>query len=152
MNRKRMNILVVSSWVVSLFFIPSVFAQLIDNTQAPNTVKAGINKSLTQEIGAGHGDVMTPDSSVFIINRDPFRAIRRGRQLFQRKFTRDQGQGPRFQDGKGNINDPNNGGLGAGLGDSCTACHGTPVDRLASEEMSQQGQTAETRPIYSALD
>ena len=97
MNRKRINILIVSSWVVSLFFIPSVFAQLIDNTQAPNTVKAGINKSLTQEIGAGHGDVMTPDSSVFIINRDPFRAIRRGRQLFQRKFTRDQGQGPRFK-------------------------------------------------------
>jgi hypothetical protein len=36
---------------------------------------------------------MTSDSSSFIIARDPFRAIRRGRQLFQRKFLRSQGQG-----------------------------------------------------------
>ncbi len=126
MYRKRMNILIIGVCLVSLFLIPSVFAQLIDNTQAPNAVKGGINKSLTEEIGAGHGDVMTPNSSVFIISRDPFRAIRRGRQLFQRKFTRDQGQGPRIQDGRGDINDPNNAGLGAGLGDSCTACHGRP--------------------------
>jgi len=68
-------------------------AQMIDNTQAPNTAKAGINKSLLDEIGAGRGDVMTAGSSVYIINRDPFRSIRRGRQLFQRKFTRLQGQG-----------------------------------------------------------
>ena len=44
---------------------------------------------------------MTPDSSAFIIARDPFRAIRRGRQLFQRKFTRAQGQGPLVGDGAG---------------------------------------------------
>src|SRR6266516_3469249 len=54
-------------------------AQMIDNTQAPNTAKAGINKSLLDEIGAGRGDVMTAGSSVYIINRDPFRSIRRGR-------------------------------------------------------------------------
>jgi len=70
-----------------LVFIPYAFAQLIDNTQALNPINAGINKSLTLEIGVGHGDVMTPDSSVFIIKRDPFRAIGRGRQLFMRKFT-----------------------------------------------------------------
>ena len=69
-------------------------AQLIDRTQAPNTAGEGIQKSLADQIGAGRGDVMTPDSSAFIIARDPFRAIRRGRQLFQRKFTRAQGQGP----------------------------------------------------------
>ena len=87
MNRKRMNTFIVGAWLVSLFFIPSVFAQLIDNTQTLNPINAGINKSLTQEVGAEHGDVMTPNSSVFIIKRDPFRAIRRGRQLFMRKFT-----------------------------------------------------------------
>jgi len=124
MNRKRMNTFIVGAWLVSLFFIPSVFAQLIDNTQTLNPINAGINKSLTEEIGAGHGDVMTSDSSVFIIKRDPFRGIRRGRQLFMRKFTQAQGQGPRFLDGIGDIvKFP---GLGAGLGDSCATCHGRP--------------------------
>ena len=124
MNRKRMNTFIVGAWLVSLFFIPSVFAQLIDNTQTLNPINAGINKSLIQEIGAGHGDLTTPDSSVFIIKRDPFRAIRRGRQLFMRKFTQAQGQGPRFLDGIGDIvKFP---GLGAGSGDSCAICHGRP--------------------------
>ena len=124
MNLRKMNTFIVGAWLVSLFFIPSAFAQLIDNTQTLNPIKAGINKSLLQEIGAGHGDVMTLDSSVFIIKRDPFRAIRRGRQLFNRKFTQAQGQGPRFLDGTGDIvKFP---GLGAGLGDSCANCHGRP--------------------------
>jgi hypothetical protein len=57
-------------------------AQMIDNTQAPNTAKAGINKSLLDEIGAGRGDMNTAGSSVYIINRDPFRSVRGGRQLF----------------------------------------------------------------------
>jgi len=76
---------------VFLALITTAQAQMIDNTQAPNTAKAGINKSLQDEIGAGRGNVMMPGSSAYIINRDPFRAIRRGRQLFQRKFTRLQG-------------------------------------------------------------
>ena len=99
-------------------------AQMIDNTQAPNTAKAGINKSLLDEIGAGRGDVMTTGSSVYIINRDPFRSIRRGRQLFQRKFTRLQGQGANEKDGVGDIN--NDIAIGAGLSDSCALCHGRP--------------------------
>ncbi len=108
------------------FFISAGFAsaQLVDQTLAPNTAKAGINKSLLDEIGAGRGDAMAPDSSVFIIQRDPFRSVRRGRQLFQRKFTRLQGQGPLTGDGSGDIN--TNGAIGAGLGDSCAACHGRP--------------------------
>jgi hypothetical protein len=69
-------------------------AQMIDNTQATSTANAGINKSLSDEVGAGRGDVLTPKSALYIINRDPFRSIRRGRQLFQRKFTQAQGQGP----------------------------------------------------------
>ena len=97
---------------------------MIDNTQAPNTAKAGINKSLLDEIGAGRGDVLTPNSSVYIIDRDPFRSIRRGRQLFQRKFTRVQGQGANEGDGSGDINTDI--AIGAGLSDSCALCHGRP--------------------------
>src|SRR4029453_3533 len=78
-------------------------AQLIDRTLAPNTAQAGIAKSLQDEIGAGRGDSYTPGTSIFIINRDPFRSIRRGRQLFQRKFTREQGQGPNERDWAGDI-------------------------------------------------
>jgi mono/diheme cytochrome c family protein len=99
-------------------------AQMIDNTQAPNTAKAGINKSLLDEIGAGRGDVNTQGSSMCMINRDPFRSVRRGRQLFQRKFTRLQGQGANEKDGVGDIN--NDIGIGAGLADSCASCHGRP--------------------------
>ena len=82
----------------------SVLAQMPDRTQTPNVANFGIAKSLSQEIGVGQGDQMTPDSSSFIIARDPFRAIRRGRQLFQRKFLRSQGQGPLANDGVGDIN------------------------------------------------
>ena len=66
----------------------------------------------------------TPGSSLFIINRDPARSIRRGRQIFQRKFTKGQGQGPLTGDGAGDINV--DGSIGAGLADSCAACHGRP--------------------------
>jgi hypothetical protein len=105
-------------------YISTVHAQMIDNTQATSTANAGINKSLSDEIGAGRGDVLTPNSSIFIINRDPFRSIRRGRQLFQRKFTQAQGQGPNEGDGSGNINTDL--AIGAGLSDSCALCHGRP--------------------------
>jgi len=100
------------------------WAQMTDRTQNPNVANFGIAKSLTQEIGAGVGDWMTPDSSSFIIARDPFRAIRRGRQLFQRKFLRTQGQGPLAGDSVGDIN--TNLALGAGVSDSCAGCHGRP--------------------------
>lgn len=99
-------------------------AQMIDNTQATNTAGAGINKSLSDEIGAGRGSVLTVNSSTYIIGRDPFRSIRRGRQLFQRKFTQAQGQGPNEGDGTGDIN--TNLAIGAGLSDSCASCHGRP--------------------------
>jgi mono/diheme cytochrome c family protein len=44
--------------------------------------------------------------------------------LFQRKFTVEQGVGPRVQDGKGDVNTVL--AIGAGLADSCAACHGRP--------------------------
>ncbi len=70
-------------------------AQLTDLTQTPNAENAGIFKSLEQQIGTGVGNINTPGSSTFIMARDPARAVRRGRQLFQRKFTLVQGFGPR---------------------------------------------------------
>ena len=99
-------------------------AQLIDRTLAPNAAGEGIAKSLVDQAGVGRGSDTTPASSIFIIDRDPFRAIRRGRQLFQRKFTRNQGQGPVTGDGAGDIN--TNLAIGAGLVDSCAGCHGRP--------------------------
>ena len=99
-------------------------AQLIDKTQNPNTAGAGIAKSLSQQIGAGRGNANTPDSSAFIVARDPFRSIRRGRQIFQRKFLRIQGLGPTTRDSVGDLDREL--ALSAGLADSCAACHGRP--------------------------
>jgi hypothetical protein len=104
--------------------IDTAEAQLTDLTQTPNVENAGIVKSLQQQIGAGVGNINTPGSSIFITQRDPARAVRRGRQLFQRKFTDGQGFGPRAGDGSGNI--AVNGAIGAGLIDSCAGCHGRP--------------------------
>lgn len=84
-----------------------------------------IDKSLSDQIGSGQGDVNTPGSSVYLIKRDPARSIRRGRQLFQRKFSADEGNGPRVNlASTGDITQ--NRALGAGLTDSCAACHGRP--------------------------
>jgi hypothetical protein len=109
---------------VALLIAPAAEAQLVDLQQSPNTENAGIAKSLGEQNGAGVGNVNTPNSSIFIIKRDPARSIRRGRQLFQRKFTEWQGLGPRTGDGTGNIDV--DGSIGAGLADSCAACHGRP--------------------------
>jgi len=99
-------------------------AQETDQTQTPNVAGAGIVRSLGEQIGPGRGDADTPGASTYLIGRDPFRAIVRGRQLFQRKFTHAQGLGPRFQDGTGDIEQQP--ALGAGLADSCAACHSRP--------------------------
>lgn len=111
-------------FAAAMLLVAVAQAQMIDNTQAASNLHAGINKSLTDEVGAGRGDVNTQGSSVCIISHDPFRSIRRGRQLFQRKFTHLQGQGPNDSDGTGDIN--TNLALGAGLADSCALCHGRP--------------------------
>jgi len=102
----------------------SASAQLRDVKEkiSGNTVNEGIQKNLSEEIGVGRGDTSTVNSSMYIIKRDPFRAIRRGRQLFQRKFLPTQGFGGR--DRSGNIQaDPS---IGAGVVDSCAGCHGRP--------------------------
>jgi hypothetical protein len=111
-------------FAAAMLFVAVAKAQMIDNIQATSNLHAGINKSLADEIAAGRGDMNTQASSVWIISHDPFRSIRRGRQLFQRKFTHLQGQGPNDRDGVGDIN--TNLALGAGLADSCALCHGRP--------------------------
>src|SRR4026208_44305 len=128
MKHLRLKITAIFLSIVTLAIVfwerDSAFAQLNDRTQNPNVANFGIAKSPTEQIGNGTGDWSTPHSSSFIIARDPFRAIRRGRQLFKRKFLRSQGQGPLANDGSGDIN--NNLSLGAGVSDSCAGCHGRP--------------------------
>ena len=103
-------------------------AQLPDYSQIgpANSVPGGqINKTLQESVGTGHGDEVTPGSAVYLIKRDPARSIRRGRQLFQRKFTLRQGLGPRVSpDSSGDIF--MNRQFGAGIMDSCAGCHGRP--------------------------
>jgi hypothetical protein len=82
----------------------------------------GIQKNIGGQIGTGRGNNQTPDSSIFIIQRDPFRSVRRGRQLFQRKFLPTQGFSGR--DRSGNI--AVDASIGAGVVDSCAGCHGRP--------------------------
>jgi mono/diheme cytochrome c family protein len=123
-ERFRLMVLCALLVGVACWCVAPSFAQLTDRTQNPNTGNFGIAKSLAQQVGAGRGNVNMPDSSMFIIKRDPFRAIRRGRQLFQRKFLRSQGLGPLTGDGVGDINSTL--ALGAGLVDSCAGCHGRP--------------------------
>jgi hypothetical protein len=115
---------VVKIAVGLLLLATLVVAQMIDRNKAPNAANEGIRKTLAEQIGAGRGNVNVPRSSSFLIARDPFRSIRRGRQLFQRKFTRAEGLGPLTGDGSGDINTTLI--IGAGLADSCAACHGRP--------------------------
>ncbi|MGH8718046.1 MAG: di-heme oxidoredictase family protein [Burkholderiales bacterium] len=120
--------LMVLGMTAAALIVPEspVDAGLTDITETQPAIVGGqIGKSLQQQIGAGQGDVNTPGASIYLIKRDPARSIRRGRQLFHRKFTRDQGHGPRASANSiGNIQlTPR---LGAGLADSCTACHARP--------------------------
>ncbi len=117
---------IICVFVSSCLCLSTASAQLVDSTQVTPTVPGGtITKSLQDQIGAGRGDDVTANSSIYLINRDPARSIRRGRQLFQRKFTANQGLGPRVNpDSTGNI--MTNPALGAGISDSCAGCHGRP--------------------------
>ena len=119
-----MTRLIAAVCVAGALASTSLVAQLIDRNMAPNAAGEGISMSLDEQIGMGRGDWFTEDSSSFIINRDPFRSIRRGRQLFQRKFPVSRGQGPLAGDGVGNIELTRI--IGAGLADSCATCHGRP--------------------------
>lgn len=107
-------------------FLFGARAQLVDESQIGKAVPLGaISESLAEQIGAGRGNVNMPLSSQYLIKRDPARAVRRGRQLFQRKFTAAQGLGPRVTaHSVGDISA--NPAFGAGISDSCAGCHGRP--------------------------
>jgi hypothetical protein len=112
---------------LALVFAMSFCLQQNDQSQFPNPEHAGIFKTLAQQIGGGQGNSVTPDTSLYLIARDPFRAIRRGRQVFQRKFTVGQGFGPRVGDGTSDPTVPFTPAPTAGLADSCAGCHGRPT-------------------------
>ena len=82
---------------------------MVDRNKAPNGANEGISRPLIgvpvpSQIGDGRGtSAASPNASLNVIAFDPFRAIRRGRQLFQRKFSADQGQGAVTGDGLGDI-------------------------------------------------
>jgi hypothetical protein len=136
-RRNKFGAIAVSGGLVAVLSMQA-YGQLIDKTRAANNAQAGIAKSLLEQIGAGRGDWATLNSSSYLVARDPFRAIRRGRQLFQRKFTRSEGQGSAYGDGVGNINVDL--AIGAGLADSCATCHGRPRGTAGS------GGSVVTRP------
>lgn len=121
---KPRNLVVLGGVVAAGTIAATVQGQLIDKTRAPNAAGSGVGRSLEDQIGAGRGDVNTVNSSLFLINRDPARSIRRGRQLFQRKFHVGAGFGPLTGDGSGDI--ASDASIGAGLVDSCAGCHGRP--------------------------
>ena len=128
-KRRRSQLPVVLAAVLAVtatLVTVSGLAQLPDRTRNPNAANEGIAKSFNDQIGAGRGSQNTPNSSRFIIARDPFRAIRRGRQIFQRKFLRSEGQGPITGEGDGKTDIQTDLIIGAGLADSCAACHGLP--------------------------
>ena len=115
--------------LLGFVFVQSVQAELVpcDKVDAGTVNAPGgcIAKRLDEQIGNGHGDKDTAGSAVYLVKRDPARSIRRGRQLFQRKFSTDEGHGPRVNvSSTGDITQ--NRALGAGLADSCAACHGRP--------------------------
>ena len=114
--------LTVAIGIAALAWAGDANAQMRDTLEkiSGNTVNEGIHKNLGGQIGNGRGNNLTPGSSIYIIQRDPFRAIRRGRQLFQRKFLPTQGFNGR--DRSGNI--AIDASVGAGIVDSCAGCHG----------------------------
>ncbi len=102
-----------------------VECDLVDANGNVNAPGGCVGRTLQDQVGPGQGDINTFGSSIYLVKRDPARAIRRGRQLFQRKFSVAEGSGPRGNaTSSGDITQ--NRALGAGLADSCAACHGRP--------------------------
>jgi hypothetical protein len=114
----------VAAGLMTVALAETAHAQMRDTLEkiSGNAVNEGIHKNLGGQIGNGRGNNLTPGSSIYIIQRDPFRAVRRGRQLFQRKFLPTQGFNGR--DRSGNI--AIDASVGAGIVDSCAGCHGRP--------------------------
>ena len=119
--------LALSAFFLLVFQSGTAWAQLMpcDKVYPPGTAPEGgcIERSLVDQIGGGHGTAV--GQSGWLIRRDPFRSVRRGRQLFQRKFSADEGFGPRVNaSSSGDVRFMR--ALGAGMMDSCAGCHGRP--------------------------
>ena len=69
MGAKRVMTPVIFILAGLVFLTTPSTGGLIDATKAPNAAHEGIKKSLEEQVGAGRGDVMTPQSSLFIIKR-----------------------------------------------------------------------------------
>ncbi len=120
-------LMLVGFWMVSPGTASAqlVECDLVDANGNVNAPGGCIGRTLQDQVGPGQGDINTFASSIYLVKRDPARAIRRGRQLFQRKFSVDEGSGPRVNAASsGDITQAR--ALGAGLADSCAACHGRP--------------------------
>src|SRR6185436_17166962 len=99
MNTKlRTRVLCASAVVGILTSAAGASAQEVDQVSAPNQVNVGAAKGIVHQIGDGPGNANTFPTARYIIALDPARAIRRGRNLFQRKFKHSEGQGPRTND------------------------------------------------------
>src|SRR4029079_10403890 len=122
--KRRVFGVAVAAGLAGVAFAGSANAQMRDTLEkiSGNAVNEGIHKNLGGQIGNGRGNNLTQGSSIYIIQRDPFRAIRRGRQIFQRKFLPTQGFGGR--DRSGHI--AGDASIRAGIVDSCAGCHGRP--------------------------
>ncbi len=85
--------------LLSFVFVHNIHAEVVpcDKTDAGivNAPGGCIAKRLDEQIDNGHGNENTAGSAVYLVKRDPARSIRRGLQLFQRKFSLDEGHGPR---------------------------------------------------------
>jgi hypothetical protein len=131
-SRASVSIGLTAGLLGFLSAVPDAAAQEVDQVSGPNQVGVGAAKSLAEQIGAGPGNIDTFPTARYLIARDPARAIRRGRNLFQRKFKHMEGAGPRTNDGNGppEQEDPSapifENSVGAGLADSCALCHGRP--------------------------
>jgi hypothetical protein len=127
MSRKTASTVLCVLMFGSAWWAAPLSGQLIDQNNAPNSANEGIKRPLLGSYPSQIGDGRSGtdwNASTNIIIYDPFRAIRRGRQLFQRKFNRLEGVGPITGDGFGAIE--TDGSIGAGLADSCASCHGRP--------------------------
>lgn len=129
--KKRYRKIGIFSGVCSIVaFTPIIHAAMVEHASVNgdgliNAPGSTIERTLEEQIGTGMGDWTSPGSSSYIIHRDPFRSIRRGRQLFQRKFSLSEGIGPRDNfHSQGSITSTRR--LGAGISDSCSSCHGNP--------------------------
>ena len=122
---KRFLFVCATGFYFQLAHAALVDCNLVDQSGWMDAPGGCIVKPLAEQIGAGHGDAFTSGTSGYLIKRDPARAIRRGRQLFNRKTSKAEGQGPRVNHtSSGDI--VANRALGAGLADSCSSCHGRP--------------------------